>query len=222
MMPLKDFDWVQRDLTERFEGGMLRKPASLIAIVFIRPDSSLAKGEVLSSIDYFNERGTNTVFYFAGYDDHASKEEQPYVMGPGGDCWYFDAEVFNHVRQEVEGRTTWKYSGACDMILTNARYDLIDASMQGHIDFHTAIVLKLDRLKEISTIQSVGELFEKIFQFAEAQNAGSSNPAWEFSNRAGVGLARSAFKSLILSFLPKALQDDAKGAFHLVAANIAK
>ena len=108
------------------------------------------------------------------------------------------------------------------MILTNARYALVDGYMQGQIDFGTAIMLKLDRLKEISTIQSVGELFEKIFQFAEAQNASSIDPAWEFSNKAGVGLARSAFKSLILSFFSKALQDDAKGAFHLVAANIVK
>ena len=222
MMPMKDFDWVQRDLTERFEQGMLRKPVSLVAIIFSRPDCALAKGEILPAIDYFNERGNNTVFYFAGYDPETVKAAQASIQGPGNEPWYFAPEAFNRFREDVESRTTWKYSGGSDMILTNARYAMVDGYMQGQIDFHTATVLRLDKLKEISIIPSVGELFEKIFQYAEGQGAAITDPAWDFSNRTGVGLARSAFKSLILSFLPKALQDDAKGAFHLVAANIAK
>lgn len=81
MMPMKDFDWVQRDLTERFEQGMLRKPVSLVAIIFSRPDCALAKGEILPAIDYFNERGNNTVFYFAGYDPETVKAAQASVQG---------------------------------------------------------------------------------------------------------------------------------------------
>lgn len=80
----------------------------------------------------------------------------------------------------------------------------------------------MDKLKEISTVPTVSELFEKIFQYAERQDTAATDPAWDFSNKAGVGLAKSALKSLILPFLPKALQDDAKGEFQLVAANIAR
>jgi hypothetical protein len=221
MMPLKDFNFIQRDLTERFEGNTLRKPVSLVAIVFSRPESALAKSEILPAIDYFNERGNNTVFYFAGYDPEGVRAAQSSVRGPADEPWYFEAESFNNVRAEVEKRTTWRYSGGSDMILTNARYDLFDGFTQGRIDFRTAIVLRLDKLKEISTIPTVGELFEQIFQYAENQDRTNGDPTWDFSNKTGIGLVKSSFKSLILSFLPKALQDDAKGAFHLVAVNIA-
>jgi hypothetical protein len=222
MMPLKDFDFIQRDLTERFERNALRKPVSLVAIIFSRPESALAKGEILPAIDYFNERGNNTVFYFAGYDPEQVKAAQTSVLGPEDEPWYFEAESFNRVRAEVEMRTTWKYSGSSDMILTNARYGPFDGYIQGRIDFQTAIVLRLDKLKEISTFPTVGELFEQIFQYAENQGLVNGNPAWDFSNKAGIGLAKSSFKSLILSCLPKALQEDARGAFHLVASDIAK
>ena len=222
MQPIKDFSWVQWDLTTRFQNGMLRKPVSLVAFIFCRPESQLAAGQILPSIDYFEQRGSNTVFYFAGYDAESVKAARPEVKGPGNETWYFEAEAFNSFRAEVERRTTWRYSGASDMILTNARWDESGPYPGGRLDFRSAILLRLEKLKEISTVPTVGELFEKIFQYAEAQDTTTTDPAWDFSNKAGVGLAKSAFKSLILSFLPKGLQDDARGAFHLVAANIAQ
>ncbi|MGD0694444.1 MAG: hypothetical protein ABSB82_06275 [Terriglobia bacterium] len=222
MQAMKDFNWVQEDLTSRFQCGLLRKPVSLVAIIFCRPESELATGEILPSIDYYDQRGNNTVFYFAGYDAESVKAAHSDVKGPGNETWYFEAGAFNNFREEVERRTTWRYSGGTDMILTNARCDQFEGHLQGRVDFHTAIVLRLDKLKEISTVPTVSELFEKIFQYAEMQDTTATDPAWDFSNKAGVGLAKSALKSLILSFLPKALQDDAKGAFQLVAANIAR
>lgn len=222
MMPMKDFGWVERDLTQRFENGMLRKPASLVALIFSRPDCVLAKGEILPAIDYFNERGNNTVFYFAGYDPDEVKAAGPEIKGPGNESWYFNAQAFNQFRADVETQTKWKYSGGSDMILTNARYEMVGDYMQGRIDFSHVMLLQLDKLKEISTAQTVGELFEQIFQFAENQSALSTDPVWEFSDKSGLRVAKHSLKSLILSFLPKALQDEAKGAFHLVVSDISK
>ena len=221
MMPMKDFGWVQDDLRQRFETGMLRKPASLVAFIFSRPDCALAKGEILAAIDYFNERGNNTVFYFAGYDQKKTRPDSPEVKGPGNESWYFDAQAFNAFRADVEDQTKWKYSGGSDMILTNAKYEKVGEYMQARIDFSHVMLLQLDKLKEISTAQTVGELFEQIFQFAE-KSAASTNPVWEFSDKSGLGLVKHSFKSLILSFLPKALQDDARGAFHLAVSDISK
>ena len=112
-----------------------------MAIIFSRPECALAKDEILPAIGYFNERGHNTVFYFAGYDVTKTNDSQISVEGPDYQRWYFDARLFNGFREEVEKDTNWRYSGASDMILTNARCDSPTGQMQGRIDFHTAIQL---------------------------------------------------------------------------------
>src|SRR5712692_7264681 len=104
MQAMKDFNWVQEDLTSRFQSGLLCKPVSLVAIIFCRPDCKLAMGEILPSIDYYDQRGNNTVFYFAGYDPESVKAAHSDVKGPGKETWYFEARAFNNFREELEQR----------------------------------------------------------------------------------------------------------------------
>jgi hypothetical protein len=171
----------------KFENGPSDKRARLIGIIFCRPNLPPMKDAIIPSLQYFHFRsGGNTAFYFGGFE---SDDEWTYGMeerdlpavgentfaalpGPDGRRWYFIPRQFNLFRAEVERETQWKYSGGCDMILLNSRYD----SPHCHLDFSTSVLLRLDLLNDIPSMPSVNHLFEKIFQYAEAQDP--NDPTW--------------------------------------------
>jgi hypothetical protein len=71
--------------------------------------------------------------------------------------------------------------------------------------FSTSILLSLDRLKdEIPSMPGVSQLFEKVFQGAEQQDA--SSPTWGFSEAAGLGIAKSGLWQALLSLIPEGLR----------------
>lgn len=219
----------------RFEKGPPGKKSRLIGIVFCRPDLPIMKNDIIPSLPYFHFRsGGNTAFYFGGFESDSEwtygmeEREAPgmdektftSITGPEGKHWYFIPREFNLFRHELERQTKWKYSGGCDMILLNSCYDSNTGTpLKCRLDFSTSIMLRLDRLNEIPSMPSVTELFERIFQYAEKQDA--DNPTWGFSDFAGLNVAKSGFWQMILSLLPTSVRSTANAAGHLVVHDIA-
>jgi hypothetical protein len=195
----------------------------MVGFVFARPNSPLAKSEIIDSLDYFHHRsGRNIDFFCGGYgmywEPYLDKvPDQQVVATVGGQNWLFSAEMFNRFRQEVENRTSWKYGGGVDLLLANGRYDA--QTENGTVDFTSSIAMNLDKAKEEKAILSVEQFFEEIFRYAEEQSG--DDPTWGFSDRMGAQLAGSAFKSLILYLLPKSIREDARKAFHFYVRDIA-
>jgi CRISPR associated protein Cas1 len=107
--------------------------------------------------------------------------------------WKFSDEAFNEIRRVIEYWTKWKYSGTVDLVLANALRD-------GRLIFSNTVCIDLSRAKEQKAIDSVEEFFEKVFQFCESYKG--YDPTWDFSDRMGLLVGRSALKEMILSLLP--------------------
>jgi hypothetical protein len=219
----------------KFSKGPHEKRARLIGIVFCRPDLQLMRTAIIPALPYFHFRsGGNTAFYFGGFesDDEwtwqkeerhtPTMDENTYTSIPGPERrhWYFIPQHFNQFRAEVEQHTRWRYSGGCDMILTNSRYyPAASDYVECRLDFSTSIMLQLDRLSEIPSMPTVGQMFEKVFQYAEDQDP--IDPTWGFSDFAGLNIAKSGLWQFLLSFVPESLRSTANAASHLVVHDIA-
>lgn len=195
-----------------------KKQARLVALLFCRPELALMKSDIVPSLPYFHRRsGNNTAFYFAGFYEFipVDKERQngPYEFdGPNGTHWLFDAEQFNHLREQVEKSTRWRYSGGCDMLLVNSR-------RTGGLDFTTAVVLRLDKIGELIATPTIGQLFEAIFQYAERQD--DINPTWGLSDFLGIKTAKSGLWDVIIGLLPEPFRNSIRASRNLVVQNIA-
>jgi hypothetical protein len=217
----------------RFERGQSRRRSRLIALVFCRPELDLMKKEIIPSLSYYHFRAEgNTAFYFGGFEDSDEwifglKEKQPVgvddlehfesFVGPQGRRWYFIPHHFNGFRKEVERQTKWRYSGGCDMILANSRFEP-NRYPAASVDFTSSVVLRLDELEKIPSIPNTRALFEKIFQYAETQD--TENPSWGFSESVGLSLAGSAFWSMLLTIVPASMRSVMNAARQFVIQDI--
>jgi hypothetical protein len=223
MQPAIDLADLNESLTERFKDRYESDPPAhtrMVGIAFARPHSPLSKAEIIPQLNDWHYRSGNHIdFYFAGYTYH-----HPLVPGyievpiPGGEPWLYSAERFNAFRQEIESSTTWQYGGSCELLLTNARFDA--KSKRGYLDFSSMICCQLDEMKNDQAIQSVERFFESVFRFADSTN--DEDPTWGFSDAQGIGIAGSALKRVVLSLLPKSLEEDYKKAEHFAVRDVGR
>ena len=198
--------------------GPLVSPVRLVGIVFARPSSPLAKSEIIPALaDWHHRSGDHIDFFFPGYHQHALLPGFIPVEIPGMGTWGYSPEIFNNFRQEIESKTKWQYSGACDLLLTNARID--SSTQEAEIDFGSTIVCQIESMKEDKAIPSVERFFESIFRFAES--AGNLDPTWGFSDEQGLSVAGSALKRVVLSLLPTNLDADYRKAQHFAIRDVA-
>jgi len=134
------------------------------------------------------------------------------VAGPKGRFWVFSPHQFDRMRREIESKTTWHYSGGCDMILLNSRRGI-------GLDFSAALVLHLDQIDELTTTPTISQLFESIFQYAENQN--DDNPTWGFSDSLGIKIVKRGLWDFIVGLLPVGARRAAKAARNVAVKNIA-
>ena len=202
MEPVRDYESLKSRIHMRFQHDFQQddRHMYMFGICFARPTSILGKSEILPQIpDWHHRSGNHIDFYFAGFSPNAIDDTWIETEIPGSWQWYYSSEMFNKFRSEMQVVTTWKYSGGCDLILANAKYDNKDNDVE--LDFSTAVVCQLDKMKEIKAFQSVEQYFENIFQYAE--ESGSHSNTWDFSDQAGISAGHSAIKSIALSCLPK-------------------
>lgn len=192
----------------------------IVGLVFARPNSPLAKSEIIPQIaDWHHRSGNHIDFFFAGYTyPHELLPGFIAVSVPGRGEWLYSSQLFDRFRREIEAQTKWQYSGECDLLLTNTYFDA--AEDQARIDFGSTIVCQLDQMKEEKAILSVGRFFESVFRFAES--ADDADPTWGFSDSQGLAVAGSALKRVALSLLPRNLDADYKKAEHFAVRDVAR
>jgi hypothetical protein len=200
--------WEQAHIC-RIEGTVPLAPqltVRMVGLLFARPEIPFVASEIVPSLPYYHLRsGKHINFYCSGFlpDWNPSLNPDRYSN-----------RAFEQFRFEIEGRSTWRYSGGADLLLTNARFD----GQIAWLDFSSAISADLIKMKADGAIHSVDSFFEAIFRYA--QNQDGSDPTWGFSDQQGKRVAGSAFKSLLISLLPKGLQDDARRAFHFAVSDV--
>jgi hypothetical protein len=218
VIPTLRYKQVCDDLASYFRKG---RRVRLVGLVFCRPQAKLAREEIIPSLLYFHYRsGEHCNFYFGGY--HQGWEARPgeTLVGNQGDSlpWIFSGRDFNKFRREIEVRTRWRYSGGTDLILANA--------VAGHqpdkadIDFRTAICANLEQMKAEGAFFETGMLFERVFRYADEHGGDKEDPSWGFSDAAGLRLAGSALKELLLAALPEGVRKDVRRAQHFAVTDI--
>lgn len=223
MVPAWSYESVQKSLDDAFRYRYKSREGSgarMVGLLFARPDSKLGSTEVVPGLDYFHHRsGSNIDFFCAGYRRYG-KEKQPDERQVTHEepPWYFSLLAFEGLRQDVERRTRWKYSGEADLILLNATFD----KGRGKADLHwpTAIACDLDMMVRDGAIKSVSRYFELIFRFSEGFDG--DDPVWSFSDDQGVRTAGSVLKRVVLSLLPKKLGDEYRRAEHFAVRDLSQ
>jgi hypothetical protein len=223
MDPVIDCEELVATLTSAFKyryDDASEKRVRMVGLVFARPNSPLAKSEIIPQLaDWHHRSGNHIDFFFAGYTyPHELLPGFITVPVPGRGEWLYSSQLFDKFRREIEGQTRWKYSGESDLLLTNTFFD--KASDQATLDFASTIVCQLDQMKEDKAILSVGRFFESVFRFAESAN--DLDPCWGFSDSQGLAVAGSALKRVALSLLPKNLDADFKKAEHFAIRDVAR
>ena len=168
MVPAYSYEIVKEELKKAFQkrfqnslksesnvhvefGELANSRVKMVGLLFARPNSRLAKSDILPNLDYFHHRsGTHIDFFCAGFGQYW--EGRPEFIGhqrvvPGKHAaWLFSPKKFDSFRQEIEGMTNWKYSGASDLLLANAYFD--PSTNITDIDFSSTICCQLDQMVE--------------------------------------------------------------------------
>ena len=182
----------------------------MLGLLFGRPESQILQREIIPSLNYFNERSAYAIdFFFGGYippkeSEHNQYDDQQPVDGsaPTGHG-YFSATAFTRLRQDIESVSTWKYSGAVDLILLTSR---MSTQSRLKLDFSKTLVLNLQKCRESKLIPSIDQFFELVFRFAEEYDG--NDPISSFSAALEKGVAVSAMAGGIKSFIPKILHKE--------------
>ncbi len=222
MQPVIKYEDMLEKLTNAFENrydNSLQK-TRMVGLVFCSPNSKFTKNEILPQINDWHHRSGNYIdFFFAGYTQgNSNLKGYEEVHIPGRDGWIYNSKKFNKFRKILQSETTWKYSGASDLLLVNATYDEINK--EAFIDFDTAILCQLNNMLLDNAIVSVEQFFESIFDFSESNN--DTNPTWDFSDSKGRVFLLSYIKNWVLSCFSKTPEKDFKKARHLVTKNFTK
>lgn len=164
MIEAHTYEAICRELTNKARWSEVK----LAGILFARPNSPLAKEEVVPNLSYFHRRSANKVHFFCcGYgaywqpDDYNGKIKVAQIDHAD---WYFSEDMFDKLRRDFEGKTNWEYSGATDLLLLSLEDD---ASKESVFNFRTALKFPLDKMKADGSICNAETFFEDVFRFAD-------------------------------------------------------
>lgn len=182
MIPAYTYEIICNELTNKAR----RSEANLAGILFARPNSPLAKEEIVPNLSYFHRRSANKVHFFCcGYgaywqpSDYEGKVKVAQIEHAD---WYFSQNMFDNLRRVFESETNWKYSGATDLLLLNLTDDRGEGSI---FDFTTALKFPLEKMKSEGSICSAETFFEDVFRFAD--NYTGTNATIDFVSPPEVG-----------------------------------
>ncbi|MCL4301167.1 MAG: CHAT domain-containing protein [Anaerolineae bacterium] len=140
----------------------------MIGLLFARPQTPLARSEIIPHLDYFHYRSGNYIHFFCGgygaYWGEDTYPDQEQVVKINGTQWYFSPSKFNYLRKEVEEKTNWRYSGGVDLVLLTINEDEKGKPI---LNFNQSFSFPLEKLKNDGVIYGVEIFFEEIFRFAE-------------------------------------------------------
>jgi hypothetical protein len=214
MIPAHTFDKIEEELVNQSRWS---KEPRIAGLLFAQPKSPLAQAEIVPQLEYFHHRSGNDVHFFCGgYSAYANvyRDNQP-VVRINETQWYFSPMQFNLLRQQIEVKTSWRYSGGTDLVLVDVNISPEKASL----DLNSAVLFPLERMKQDGVIISVATFFEEIFRFAE--NYKGNNAVGEFINPPEIGDMRIAPSNIGVLFQRMAdcwKRNDYGGVLHASAS----
>ena len=190
------------DLSEHKE----KHPSALCSILFAPLFSSVGREGVVPRLTYLDVRsGPYIHFYCAGYMQGRRKDRFPDMeIGDLPPPWSFSQTKFANFVDELQGATTWTYSGEADLILLNRQ-----------VDFDECVTFNIEQMKKDEAIGGSSELFEAIIRYA--QNDPQGNPS-DFSDRQ----FPATFGSALIAALPDYLKVGWKVGRHYAIRSLAK
>lgn len=226
LVPVQAYPEIGRHVSQFMQSGaqalsLPKGNTRLIGILFSRPAVELAKSQITEHLGYYHERtGKDVDVYCCGYGGGWPPGEYPDqdpVAKVNGLTWYFSNKAFNELREEIEAKTSWQYSGRSDLMLLGA-----GAGHDGEVTlgYSCALVCQLEQLIEDQAITSVENFMEEISRFARKHQG--TNAVWNFSDHQGGRIAISAFKNAILDVLPQRLRQTYSQAEHMAVRDISR
>jgi hypothetical protein len=219
LIPAWSLEEIVVTLTQAFNDRYSGDTVRLVGLLFSPPESNLGKSEIIKSLDYFHHRSGDKIdFFCAGYRRYGKNRQSVIEIEVSNDSapWYFNVIDFEALRKEIQSHSSWKYSGEADLILLNVRKS--ESGQDAVLDWSSAICCDLEKMKKDKAIESVRRFFEDIFRFVDEYDG--KNPVWDLSDQQGAVKVKSGLKRLILSVLPKKLQEFYLEARHLVVRDI--
>lgn len=192
-------------------------PGAMCCVLFAPPFSKVAKDGVVPRLAYLNHRSKHDInFYCAGYGGYWGRDVYPDMVEIGevryedGTVipWAFSQKVFADFVDELEGISSWRYSGETVLLVFN---DLTS--------FQDCLILEVDRMIKDEAISQPSDLFETLIQCARS-SAGRAS-VFQFSD----GKAPDIFGKTVLSIIsegPKALGKLWISGRHYAVKSIAK
>jgi len=205
---------------EEYETIFKTDKVKMVGILFVQPSHKIAKDEILPNIKYYHIRSrTNVNFYLAGYGAYLDRiKDVEVVCSVDRTDWQYSATSFNNLREEIENRSNWQYSGECDLIIINARYNKKESRVI--LDFTCCVAININDLIRVGVITSTMKLFEDIFRYAEAQR--HDDPTWGLSDELGFGSSKEGLKNIILNLLPSGAGKEIEKVSKFAVINISK
>ena len=155
MNPAGDYDYLIGSMRNQYDNV-----STIVGVLFANPNRTLVKQEILENLEYANKRsGTYIDFYFAGYSEYKTYDEQEKVIcAPNGKEWYFSPKMYIDFINKFEECSKWKYSGETELLLLEYK--------NGTLCFDKVILLWIEKLVRDANIYSVSNLFETIYRVA--------------------------------------------------------
>jgi hypothetical protein len=207
MYPAPSFEVMRRTLEEH--------RTDIIGILFAPPFTVVGAENLAKRLGYLDGRsGQHIHFFCAGYggygfaDDLEQIGEMRYDNGvviP----WGFSQRKFVSFVNELEGATSWKYSGESDLILADPE-----------LAFHDCVVFDIDAMLKDGAIDNPARLFEAVIWYARDKKGTISTGG--FSDKKGMGLLGNTALEGILTAIPESLRNLWKRGLHYRTRNLAK
>ena len=195
-----------------------RDDNALCCILLAPTFTKVGKEGVIPRLGYLNDRsGSHVHFYCAGYGGYWHPSSVPDMEDIGeirydDGCvipWAFSQKQFASFIDELEGRTSWRYSGESDLILLNS-----------DVDFSNCLIYDIEAMVEDGAISRSSELFEAIIQYS--RNIKKTKSAYDLSDKEGMRVFTEEMGAAIIDCLPKPAQALWKKGKHYAIRNIAK
>ncbi len=207
MVIISNLQDIVEHLKYSFQLGGQNNSNSRVAGLLLAQPNNYTKDEILSGIDYFHIRSGKTIDFFCiGYQTESFGRDLPVVTNVDGQDWFFNAQIFNTLRGEIEHITKWKYSGSVELVLFNSYLD--DDKNEVKLDFSDSLSIDLKKAKDDKLISSAGEVFEQIISIAE--NIETDNPTKEMSIKLIGKTGKKSLVNILFNLLPQSIQNDTR------------
>lgn len=196
------------------------KKHRMIGLLFCNPSSTFCRDELLPFLNYFHYRSEDAIdFYCAGYGDKWQPKDyadKRIVTNVAENEWQFSDIALIDVIKEFEEKTTWKYSGECELLLLD-----VSPCAGDDLDINNAIICNLELMHKDKdkAFTSLRGFVEELVRYV---NSDKNADAWKFSDRQGGRVTKEFLKDAVLGLLPKQVETFYRKAEPLAVKNITK